>query len=267
MKKRMLFLALAAWSIACEPVAPVPDPAEERNLLEAVQTIRADMSSPSDAWPHGVPVSFGWGGSGRVGWGNNPPADWSAIIPWGQVYVSADSAHIPANTKVQLRNLGVWIYSQSQGQWVKAGGSVGVEGAHYVEDFAGDVNQPATSLRGEPDGGISVAMIPGHNFHFWSQDGRQTMNPADIGAVVVSCEARLIVNNPGQPDDRPDAFWMLSVGADYWKDKTAAWDNFRTNGDVAISRFRKLGPDWQTVYMHTATEAQLRAYVEFLNKN
>lgn len=262
MARYLLFLC-AALLTACKPGDEPLNDAAEREWLRAIQ---ADMSAPGDAWPHGVPASFGWGGSGRIGWGNQPPSDWTAIIPWGQVYVSADQPGIPANTRVQLRNLYVWIYSKARNRWEKRGGSLSVEGAHYVEDFGGDVSQPATSLRQEADGGISVTMIPAHNFHFWSTDYRQTMNPVDIGAVIVSCEARLVLHDPRLPDDRETAFWMLSVGADYWKDKTAAWDNFKTNGDVAIGRFRKLTPEWQTVYMHTATESQIKAYIQFMRR-
>ena len=40
---------------------------------------------------------------------------------------------------------------------------------------------------------------------------------------------------------------------------SAVWDQWTTNGDIGIGRFRFLTADWQTFNMHTASDSVLRA--------
>jgi hypothetical protein len=95
----------------------------------------------------------------------------------------------------------------------------------------------------------------GFNFHFWSSADRGTIDPNDIAGVFTSVQARLIVGNSTLSDDRDRARYLLSTGADYWLNKTAQWDNFKTNGDVGISRFKYVTKDWQTFNMITRDRA------------
>ncbi|WP_197076778.1 RICIN domain-containing protein [Hymenobacter terrenus] len=177
------------------------------------------------------------------------------MIPWGQVYETV-AGNPATNSRVQLKGLQAHYLSKTDNQWRLLTGSVDVQGAAYVEDFAGDVNKPA-DLRNEPDGSVSVTAGNGYNFHFWSSNGRASINPTDIAGILITCQARLIVNNPNLPDDRASAKYILSVGGDYWKDLTARWDNWTTNGDFAIGRFKYVTSDWRVFSAHTLTENQL----------
>lgn len=225
-----------------------------RPTINSLQTIIDDMALPHDALPHGA-VHFDWGQAARIGWGNNPPADWTAMIPWGQVY-EPTSGSAATNTRIQLRNLAAWYLSKTDDEWRQWTFSESVEGANYVEDFVDDKSKPA-DIRQEATGGISTTAGDGYNFHFWSENGRVRINPTDIAGTWITMEARLIVDDPNKSDDRAEAKYLLNVGGDYWKSLTAEWDQWKTNGDIAIARFKWLTSEWQAFNMHTLTEQQL----------
>lgn len=131
-----------------------------------------------------------------------------------------------------------------------------VEGAAYVEDFAGDESIPA-DIRVEEEG-ISVSPAgKGYNFHFWTPN-RSPIDPDDIAGVFSTVEARLVVDNPDLLDDRNQARIILNMGADYWESMTAEWDNWTTNADVGMGKFKFVTNCWQSFNMHTVTPELLR---------
>ncbi|MCW5943166.1 MAG: hypothetical protein KIS66_13105 [Fimbriimonadaceae bacterium] len=225
----------------CAVLATMPQ-AEYLRLLDA------DASLPHEAIPHGVGPGVDWRDKPRLGYGNQPPDGWNALVPWGQVYLPETGS--PArNVRVEIRNLQGWILSQATGTWRLVRSALKVEGAAYREDFAGDANKPAET-RPEPSGGLSIRLSPGFNYHFWTP-GRATIAPDDVAGVVTAVEARLVLDDPKLPDDRATARLLMSVGADYWKSADAVWDRFKTNGDVAIGRFRYVNKEWGWFTMST----------------
>ena len=224
-------------------------------LLNTITTIINDMKLPHEGKPHGVPPHLNWANGPRVGMGNNP-GTFRAITAWGQLY--EDAAGNPAsNTQVQIRTMLTCILSKKGGRWFLIQKSRGVEGHAYREDFAGDINQPA-NIRHESDGSISVTAGKGYNFHFWPSSGRVSINPNDIGGVFVTVQARLIVAKPDKPDDRHQARYLLSVGADYWSHVNAKWDNWKTNADIGIGRFKYVKKEWQSFNMTTVSPKTLQ---------
>lgn len=245
---------------ACGPISrDVPDPVPTvltDTPVNSIDTIISDMQIPHDARPHGVPSNYDWAVGPRMGYGNEPPAEWSAIIPWGQVYECAEG-NAATNTRVQIRNLRLYVLSKRSGAWTQVQYSPSVQGAAYREDFQGDVNQPADE-RPEPDGGLSVMVGSGYNYHFFTT--RETIDPTDIGGVFATVEARLIRNDSRQPDDRAQACYLLSMGADYWRSLDAQWNAaFKNNGDVAIGRFKRIANEWQAFNMISLSPAEVRA--------
>lgn len=219
-----------------------------------VQAIIDDMTLAHEAAPSGVPTSYDWQARPRVGLGNYP-GEFKAILAWGQVYATAGVTP-PSNTRVHIRNLQTFVLSKATGQWKRVELSKRVSGALYREDFVADENKPA-DLRDEPDGTVSIRLDRGYNFHFWGGP-RVTIDPNDIAGVVTAVEARLILDDPSKPDDRSGAGLMMSCGADYWLDQDAKWDHFKTNGDVAIGRFRRIGNNWGWHYMTSLSAEALR---------
>jgi hypothetical protein len=226
------------------------------NPDDPVEVMVGDMTPPHEGSPHGVPLSYDWARGPRVGMGNDPGA-FRAMILWGQVYEAAEG-NPSANTRVHLRDAAAWVLSKRTRQWRLVQSSVSVEGSAYREDFAGDVNRPA-DVRAEPDGGVSVTAGGGYNYHFWPPSGRAAIDPNDIGGVVTRVRARLVSGDTTRPDDRAAARYLLSVGGDYWLSRTAAWDNFKTNGDIGIGKFKYVGTEWKSFYMTTLSADSLRA--------
>lgn len=222
--------------------------------INSLASIVSDMTLPHEAKLSGVPDYYSWAFGPEIPMGNNP-GNFTAITAYGAVYT--DAAGNPAqNTRVQIRNLNTYILSKETGIWTLVQSSVDVEGAAFREDFAGNINVPADA-RQESDGSISVKLIPGYNYHFWPTGGRASINPEDVGGVLTTVEARLVIDHPALPDDRDQARLLMSVGGDYWLDTMAGWDNWQTNGSIAGGRFRYIDSEWDAFNMTTLTAEEL----------
>jgi hypothetical protein len=222
--------------------------------VNSVAEIINDMSLPHEGKPHGVPSSFDWAAGPRLSAGNNP-GNFTACIPWGQVYEDANG-NPATNSRVQLKTIKAYYLNKKDNAW-KPLANAPVQGNAYVEDFSNDSSRPGDS-RPEADGGISVKAGGGYNFHFWSERGRVTINATDIGGLFVTMQARLVVDNASQPDDRSKAKYLLSMGADYWIDLKSPW-SLGANADAGIGRFRYVNSQWRAFNMSTLTATQLRA--------
>ncbi|MCU0448175.1 MAG: hypothetical protein MUE85_25010 [Microscillaceae bacterium] len=227
------------------------------NLVNSVETIITDMQLAHEGAPSGVPDSYDWAKKPRIGMGNNPGI-FRALIPWGQLYEQV-GGNPATNTRVQLRKLKIYIFSKKDKRWFRPISTEVIEGANYAEDFVDDKNRPADIQTPREGGGISVVAGGGYNFHFWT-NRKTTIDPDDIDGVFSTCQARLVIQNTALPDDRLQAKYLLSIGADYWLDESAQWDNFKTNGDVAIGRFKYVTTTWQAFNMTTMRAEEIRKY-------
>lgn len=255
MKRTLLnpfLLAMILAFISCRE--EVPEPPVETSIPNSLQTIKNDMLLPHEGVLNGLPSQVDWSEYPRLGWGNNPPLDWFAMIPWGQVYRDTKPFRA-SNTRIQLRRFQAW-HLDSNDNWVKWMETSDIFGKHYYEDYRDDLNVNA-EIRSEDSGGISVSFRDGYNFHFWAKNGRTSMDPSDIKGVWISLEGRLILNDPNMEDDRSQANFLLGIGGDYWRSLTVEWDNFQSSGDIAIGRMRYLSNDWESFNMHTLTSEQL----------
>lgn len=222
-----------------------------------LETLVADMTLPHVAPPNGLPEGVDWRLKPRVGWGNHMAEGWSAFIPWGQVYLR-QGGRFPENTRVEIRNLRAYVLDSQTKRWRPLQNSLRVGGAAYVESFAEDANVPA-DFRDEPGGTVSIVFPKGHNFHFWTPEGRVALDRERIGGIVTAVEARLIPEDPAKPWNPSRRALMMSVGADYWKALDSQWDQWKTNGDVGIGRFRWITPRWTTYTMTSLSRAELEA--------
>lgn len=222
--------------------------------INSVATIIRDMQPPQDAAPHGVPKHYSWANGPEIGMGNDPK-NFKAMMTWGQLY-EAEQGNPATNTRVQLKNIKAYVLSKQDSAWRLVQSSLGVEGAAYREDFAFDANKQA-DVRPESDGSISAKAGGGYNFHFWATGGRSTIDPADVGGIFTTVEARLIVDDAKSPDDRAQARYLLNTGGDYWLDLTTGWDNFKTNGGIGTGRFKYVTTEWQSFNMTTLSAEQI----------
>jgi beta-glucosidase len=227
------------------------------NGQTSLDEIISDMALPHEGRPHGVPVEFDWGTGPRSG-AEAPPESWDAAIAWGQLYEWVEG-NPATNTRVQIRDLELYYLSRTDRKWHLLQSAVLVEGAAYVEDFAGDVNQPA-DIRNEADGSLSVTAGEGYNFHFWPKEGRINYPENDVMGCYATVRARLVLDDPEGPDDRDSAGYVMSVGGDWWESLTAVWDNWTTNADMGIGRFRFVTRNWKSFNMITLPEDTVRKY-------
>ena len=212
------------------------------------------MTPPHEGTPHGVPINYSWASDPRVGMGNDPQG-FNAMTAWGQLY--EDAAGNPAtNSRVQIRNIKSYMLSKRDSKWYLLQSSLGVEGAAYREDYVGNVHR-AADIRYEPDGSVSAKAGQGYNFHFWCANGRALIDPNDVGGIFTTVQARLVIDNPQQADDRTQARYLLSVGGDYWLNLTSHWDHFTTNGDIGIGKFKYVTTKWKAFNMITLSSAQI----------
>jgi hypothetical protein len=233
------------------PTSPPPQP----STVNYVQVIINDMTLPHEGAPHGVPLNYDWALGPRVGMGDDP-GTFRAMTAWGQIYEEA-SGNPATNSRVQIRNMRAFLLGKKDGKWRLLQSSRRVEGAAYREDFAGDVNKPP-DIRQEPDTTVSVTAGGGYNYHFWPSTGRASIDPDDVGGIFTTVQARLILNDSTKGDDRAAARYLLSTGGDYWLSLSAQWDNFKTNGDIGIGRFKYVRTQWQAFNMTSLTAAELR---------
>jgi len=220
-----------------------------------LKTVIYDMKGRHEGRPHGVPLNYDWASRPRIGMGNNPQG-FKAFISWGQLYEAAEG-NPATNTRVQIKDIQAYVLSKRDGHWHLLQRSKRVQGDAYREDFVEDINQPA-DIRSEPDGRISVKAGDGYNFHFWPKNGRVSIDPQDIQGLLTTVKARLVVDDPLEPDDRPQAKYVLSAGGDYWKNLTVPWDHLKTNGDAGIGKFKYVKSEWQSFNMTTLSPTQLR---------
>ena len=137
--------------------------------------------------------------------------------------------------------------------------AIRVDGAAYVEDFQGDVNRPA-NIRMEEDGSISVTAGEGYNFHFWPREGRINFPRGDVKGIYTTVRARLILDDPEGEDDRNTARYVMGVGGDWWESLSAVWDNWTTNWDMGIGRFRFVTEEWKSFNMISLPPDSIRKY-------
>jgi hypothetical protein len=188
--------------------------------------------------------------------GNNSNG-WRAITAWGALYEAAEGN--PAkNTRVNIRNMQTYFLQKSTGKWLLLQNTSTPDGAAYYEDFSGDLNKPA-DVRTEADGTISATAGNGYNFHFYPSD-RASINPDDIGGVVVVLQARLITADPTKADDRSSAHYLIGAGADYYPALTGGWPgNASYNPGVALGKMKYVQSDWRSFAMTTMTQSQLES--------
>lgn len=271
--KILPFAALALMGVACEQddeLALDGTTVAESGELEvdgrwplpasnSLDIAVADMQGVHEGYPRGIydngNPALSWVSYPRLSYGNDMPKDWSAFITWGQVY--ADRSGITAeNTRFQVRSLVGWYLSKKTGRWRQLQGTNEFTSANYAEDFQNDLSVEA-DVREEPSGGISSTVAEGYNYHFFARR-RVDIDPDDIAGIWTTFQARLVLDDPNGIDDRDQAHLIANVGADYWLNKTAGWDQWKTNGDVGIGKFKYITKTWRSFNMHTLTEEQFR---------
>ena len=135
---------------------------------------------------------------------------WKAINPW--MYITPSNDNAATNTRVEVSQIKLNILHRSTNQWETIQLRK-IEGQLYPWSLRGkNVKDP--DVRDGENGSIQVLQDPDMLFHGWGAE--MTYDTADILAVHVQAQARLVVDDASKPDDRDKAELLLQIGADYY---------------------------------------------------
>lgn len=253
--------SLAVLSLMSAGQVAMPAQTESPQALAA--QISNDMIGRNEGNPHGVPLSWAWASAPAAGLLNKPPAGWNAATAWGIIYLPAQD-NPATNTCVNLRNMQLYFFSKTMHTWTLLQNTSQPGGDAYRENFSGSSIQ--ADVMKNPDGTETVCSVgqgswTGYNYHFYA-GARGQFNNSDVGGWVAILQARLVVENPGLPDDRSTARYLISAGADYWPSVNGALP--ASYGGVVPSiangklKYAQIG--WRSFAMTSMTAAQLAQY-------
>ncbi len=221
------------------------------------------MAHPDDGHLQGVPLSYSWAATPLLDDVTNVER-FAAMTGWGQIYAEAEASE-PTNVRVEVHNMRGYIFSKSKRTWILVQPEdLALTGGHWRDDFR--AKSASADIRHEPDGGISVTMVPGYNFHFFPTS-RGPIPVGDTEAFYVTYEARLILDTPSGPNNLTIAKFLANAGADLWRHRTGGSTG---NRGVGQGRFTFLTSQYQHEDFYSGgpygvgiagawTEAQLRA--------
>jgi hypothetical protein len=208
----------------------------------------------SEGYAAGVPRSYAWcGGSYKPAVNAKPPAGFTAVTGWGQVYRKVGATAEPGSpgkiivanfrTLVRLSASQKWIVVQDQAWGALAGG-------HFVANFAGnEAIEMEFKLR--RDRSVVLGVPPdGYNSHFWPVE-RGTYLPGSVDGVYVQMDVRVT---------SPDIGLVANIGADWWRDGTAGFTpGFANNPGAGMSNWIELSTEWSVLRFYSGGTPELLA--------
>ncbi|WP_413290661.1 hypothetical protein [Bdellovibrio sp. HCB337] len=161
---------------------------------------------------------------------------------WLQVFEA--EGNTAKNTRVQFRNLKIFVLSESTRKWslVKSDVSPYTDSWQYPFAFSAD-----GGTRVESSGGLSFK--PKYPVFAHGYGTQTTIVPQDVRAVFVSMETKLVLENASGTDDRSSAKYLVNVGADYWPNAQAVNKTWSYAPGIGQGRFILATQDWRKATM------------------
>ncbi|WP_413578143.1 hypothetical protein ACLVWU_06330 [Bdellovibrio sp. HCB290] len=176
-------------------------------------------------------------------WFEHSKPEWCYILnSWLQVFEA--EGNTAKNTRVQYRNMKIYVLSQATRKWslLKNDVSPYTDTWKYPFTFAS-----SNGTRVESSGGLSFK--PKYPLFAHGYGTHSTIVPQDIRAVFVSMDTRLVLENASGADDRNVAKYLVNVGADYWPNAQAVNTSWSYAPGVGQGRFILATPDWRKAVM------------------
>jgi hypothetical protein len=212
-----------------------------------VETLISDMREMNDLPLKDVNPVYGFSkGPGYVLNGVNSRGN-GFLLPWFVQFEGQGNG--ARNTRVQMRNLRLFIKSRSSGTWKRVFDSDTYEGIQ-CDQGSNYFECPQVGNISRNSEGASSLPLSGLNLHGW-WGGREPINGGDIAAIVATLQARLITDPDRGGDDRSKAKYLIHVGADYYS-RNAPPDAVLPS--VGISRAKLVTNDWQTFALSTLND-------------
>lgn len=226
--------------------APFVAPPCDVPVHSAGEPTTIDMTAAPEGIPNGAIDASGrrieWAHRPRVWRGNRILPGWSHVIATGMIYTADGAAPVPG-VRVAVRNLRLFVKPLHTGTWCLLDATPAPHGALFLENFDGDTSLPAYA-RKQAEGGISVSLVAGRNYHFWGR--RVAMPISGVGGVYAEYEARLIADAGTSRAALSSANYLAAASADYWKSANAPSGQVQVlNEDVAIARFKRITSHWR----------------------
>ncbi len=180
-------------------------------------------------------------------WTGNRPEWTNTVISWFQIFEAQGNG--ATNTRVQVKNIQVHTLSETTRTWsqVDAREAPNVDLWQYPFSLAGS----NSGKRSEASGGISLKPVYPYFHHGYGN--AQGIAAADVRAVYVTMDFRLAVDNPGQPDDRASARYVVNAGADYHPGKGQGNWSLGYAPGVGQGRMLLASSEWRTATMLVPT--------------
>ena len=106
-------------------------------------------------------------------------------------------------------------------------------------------------MKALPDGSVALSVpTAGFNAHFWPRK-RGTYAAGSVDAVYVQMDMR---------KDDPNVKLVANVGADWWRNSTAAYvRGFVNNPGAGMSNWIELSTQWSTLRFYSGSNSQIQA--------
>lgn len=246
-------------------------------LVEAKPRPVANYETPNFEWvDHPTIVQSSPAGVSIAAWwtGNRP--DWcQKILSWYQIF-EAEPGPAPApNTRVQFRNMRVYILWNEDRKWEQIENEVNPSYSDYWIYKFKPAKIPAETMA-PPDGtaGLTYKPVAPYFVHGYgytrsllgprTDKPEMSRSPSSVMAVYVTGQYRLIRHDLSKPDDRKNARYIVNVGADYYPGGTNPDGTPRVwmlgnqpagyAPGVGAGRLKLATENWQTATMLIANE-------------
>ena len=246
-----------------------------------VDTLVDDMKLFHDG-PTAVLESLpGWGSGASWPEATPRPSGWQYAIPW--THTMEDTSHVNGNgypwrvpgpytgnqapnTRVQQRDIQMW-WLLSNGQWVLGTHNPRPGKVMYPLHWAEGTEKSGTDIwRDETGNGGGASMrsigLDAYAKHLWHAWASPHLIPANAIGAATAYFSRLILDNPGGPDDRRQAR-ILSAGAGDWYKDQATLTSPKVQGQnvyyMGFGRLKYVTNEWQMFGWTSLSEAQIRA--------
>jgi hypothetical protein len=231
------------------------------------------MSSSSEAlvinptynWQYGpVITQYSPAGSSIASWWTGERPTWCyGLLSWYTLYEAQGNAS--TNTRVEIKNLRVYILSNSTRTWSQWDLVVAPNTGLWQYPF-NSAGSPDRKM--EADGGVSFRPAYPyfeHGYGSTNYPAKGLPNPSDVRALFVAVDMRLVVADPTKPDDRSVAKYVVDTGADYYPDATYRMWNLGYAPGAGNGRYLLVTPDWRTATLIVPNKDQGATMTEFLS--
>ncbi|HEY1089770.1 MAG TPA: hypothetical protein VGE47_01630 [Burkholderiaceae bacterium] len=239
-------------ALAANNVQAAPQTNKVQLSLAQLLQFNTDRSKAHEALPKGVPGGYSWYRYPTMDAGNEPPSNYTAITGWSQAFWAAGTSS--ANAYLQVQNHQTLVCHGPERRWSLVQAPQPVEGAEFSPDFVNNANVKLPFLAKSQASNVVGWSIDGA-FHFWPAGGRGALPTDSVCGVLVLLQARAL---PLTSSDAKKPSILLGLGADYWLNKTAPWNNYTTNAGLGVGRLKLVGTDWGWYGFSTASDADVQ---------